>query len=110
MSTSRGRLPFKEMCREDGDGNMKRALILATLAVALAGNIRCAKEYPLAARVIDIQGDTVSLCDGAGNVWKWEGAEDWQIGDIAAMIMSDNGTSEISDDEILEMRYSALFG
>ena len=61
-------------------------------------------QYP-AAGTVTVTGDTVYVTDSTGNVWSFEGAEDWQTGDRAAMLMDDNGTETIYDDEILQIRY-----
>jgi hypothetical protein len=82
-------------------------LIGSTLAIPYTKD-RFDRLYPKAARVVDIQGEEVYLQDGAGNVWRWQGAEDWQVGDGAAMIMSNNGTKDIYDDIIVSIKYSSL--
>lgn len=82
-------------------------LIGSTLAIPYTKD-RFDRLYPQAARVVDIQKDEIYLRDGAGNIWRWQGAEDWQIGDGAAMIMSNNGTKDIYDDIIVSIKYSSL--
>lgn len=54
----------------------------------------------------DSDNDMVFLVDFNGNEWTITGIEDWAEGDIASAIMSDNGTPEIYDDTILDIRYS----
>ena len=49
--------------------------------------------------------DTVTFTEPNGNRWSFEGIEDWCEGDRIAVIMDDNGTSEIIDDEIVSVRY-----
>ena len=49
--------------------------------------------------------DTVTFTEPNGNRWSFEGVEDWQEGDKIAVIMRDNGTPEIIDDEIVSVRY-----
>lgn len=82
-------------------------LIGSTLAIPYTKD-RFGRLYPQAARVVDIQQDEIYLRDGAGNIWRWQGAEDWQVGDGAAMIMSNNGTKDIYDDIIVSIKYSSL--
>ena len=82
-------------------------LIGSTLAIPYTKD-RFDRLYPQAARVVDIQKDEIYLRDGAGNIWRWQGAEDWQVGDGAAMIMSNNGTKDIYDDIIVSIKYSSL--
>lgn len=64
--------------------------------------------YPLAATVCDVdyRHDVVTMIDGAGNSWSFNGCEDWMRGDIVAMIMDGCGTQEIYDDEIVMLRYA----
>ena len=63
--------------------------------------------YPLAGIVTEVNyaEDVVTVQDGAGNLWRFDGAEDWQTGDLAALLMNDNGTEDIRDDSILLVRY-----
>lgn len=82
-------------------------LIGSTLAIPYTKD-RFDRLYPQAARVVDIQQDEIYLRDGAGNIWRWQGAEDWQVGDGAAMIMSNNGTKDIYDDIVVSIKYSSL--
>ena len=55
----------------------------------------------------DLMTDTVTLKDSTGNLWAFYGVEDWQIGDVASVLMETNNTAEIRDDRILNVRYSA---
>ena len=61
--------------------------------------------YPLATVVIETENDVVTLEDGTGNLWAFEGVEDWERGDVCACIMGDNGTENISDDLIVSAKY-----
>ena len=61
--------------------------------------------YPLATTVTEINNDTVTVEDTNRNLWSFDGAEDWQVGDCCALIMHDNSTSEIIDDTIISTRY-----
>lgn len=64
--------------------------------------------YPLCGIVIEVNHteDYIAIEDFTGNVWKWEGAEDWHEDDIAAMIMHDNNTEIIYDDIIMDIAYN----
>ena len=66
-----------------------------------------AEEYAMSVHVVecDTRADVIVLEDCNGNLWEWEGVEDWQEGDCAACVMSDNGTPSIYDDEIISLRY-----
>jgi hypothetical protein len=63
--------------------------------------------YPMSGIVTEVnrQENRVVVTDSTGNEWEFDGAEDWHTGDIAAMIMEDNGTEEIYDDEIIDVQY-----
>lgn len=55
----------------------------------------------------DFVSDTVTLKDSTGNLWAFHGVKDWQVGDVASVLMETNNTAEIRDDRILNVRYSA---
>lgn len=80
------------------------AVIIATIM-----NLTPATEnlYPMTAVVcaVDYKADVVTMRDFNGNLWEFEGCEDWLVNDVVACIMSDNGTSIIFDDEIIDMHY-----
>jgi len=82
-------------------------VIIITLFVLLAVSAS-AEIYPQTFVVGDINRSTnaVAFVDYNGNIWTWEGIEDWMIGDIAAAIMDDNGTETIYDDMIITLRYA----
>lgn len=61
--------------------------------------------YPLTTTVTETDNDTVTVEDSNGNLWSFNGAEDWEVGDGCALIMHDNSTREIVDDVIISTRY-----
>ena len=63
--------------------------------------------YPKTMTVVkvDCARDTVTCEDCNGNLWQFEGVEDWQRGDIVSAIMYGNETEIIYDDEIVSVRY-----
>ena len=65
--------------------------------------------YALTARVVEVNydTDTVTAEDYNGHLLQWKGTEDWEIGDCASMIVYDNNTQNISDDQIVSVRYGA---
>lgn len=67
-------------------------------------------NYALTTQVVAINrsDDIVVVEDGNGNLWQFYGSEDWEVGDCASLIMSDCGTAEIYDDEIISARYSSF--
>ena len=82
---------------------MKKLIATTVLALTIAG------LYPNAGTVtaIDRKTDTVAVTTTANIMWSFKGAEDYDIGDTVAMIMSDNGTPDtILDDLILDCRYA----
>lgn len=55
---------------------------------------------------LDRTSDIVYVVDSNGEAWTFEGCEDYVIGDYVSMIMFDNNTQSIYDDEIVKVRYS----
>lgn len=90
-------------------------IVLALAACLFIGFSRNRSEapgsvvYPLVTvvREVDYEQDTVLFEDSTGHRWKIRGAEDWQVGDCAGLLMNDNGTSSVRDDTVIATRYSA---
>ena len=63
--------------------------------------------YPLCGIVTEInyEEDYIVIEDFYGNIWIFEGIEDWAENDVVAMIMDDHGTERIEDDIIIDIRY-----
>lgn len=82
------------------------ALTLIMIAIALTAS---AEIYPLTAKVTEVNydDDTVTVETFTGFLFSFEGCEDWAEGDCASLIMDDNGTEKIFDDEIVMARYCA---
>lgn len=53
--------------------------------------------------------DTVTIEDFNGNLWQFEGTEDWAINDVVSCIMDSQGTALIKDDVIIKVQYSGYF-
>lgn len=88
---------------------MKQFFIIWCVVVICAitmGITACAEIYPTTFVVVEVNDDTLSMADYNGNLWLWEGAEDWTRGDIASALMDDNDTDIIYDDTIITIRYS----
>lgn len=83
--------------------------ILGTLVVYYSKPETGDGYYALTTRVEDISeaADLVLVEDSNGNLWAFKGVEDWQIGDCASLLMRNNGTENIKDDEIISARYSS---
>lgn len=88
------------------------------LFVAIAVLLACAPKadahnegnyYALTCEVVEVDrdNDTVTCEDYNGNLWEFYGAEDWQEGDCASLLMWDCGTASVYDDEIHAARYGA---
>ncbi len=57
--------------------------------------------------VVNHQTDTVTVADCNGTEWKFSGCQDFEEGDLIALIMNDNGTQNyIWDDTVVTARYS----
>lgn len=57
---------------------------------------------------VDAIHDVVTFVDSNHELWQLEGVEDWSVGDCASLIMFDNYTPEIKDDEIAAARYNGF--
>jgi len=66
--------------------------------------------YPYAGVVcnLDYENDIVTIGNGADTFgWSFYGCEDWELGDLCAVIMDDNGTPDnVYDDIVVQARYS----
>lgn len=65
--------------------------------------------YAKVAEVIDVdeRHNIVTVEDATGNIWKYYGIEDYYKGDIVAMLMDNNGTTNtIYDDIIVNVTFS----
>lgn len=57
---------------------------------------------------VDYTSDIVTVEDSTGNLWTFEGVEDYDLKDRVALTMHDNGTDwDIKDDKIIEVRYDS---
>ena len=67
--------------------------------------------YPMTTKVVELdrENDVVTCEDFNGFLWQFDGCEDLQEGDICSMIMNDNGTPKIFDDEIVSVKYDGYF-
>ena len=67
--------------------------------------------YPLTTKVVmvDYPTDVVWCEDFNGNIWEFYGCEDWCVNDIASLLINDNGTENIYDDEIMSAKYNGTF-
>lgn len=86
---------------------MKYKIVVSILLLTIAGSVGVTLShiYPRSGVITEISGDTVTVCDGAGEAWEFTGAEDWEVGDGVSMLMFDNFTNRITDDYIIKTRY-----
>lgn len=88
---------------------MKKFVTIVVLFIlVVAYSTACAEIYPQTFVVehINYEHDVMILVDYNENEWECFGIEDYDIGDIIAAIMDDNGTEIIFDDEIVDLRYA----
>lgn len=91
-------------------GMLKQAAV-ALLTVILLGGVAIASghaETTRSAIVVSVDDNTLTLLDGAGLFWEWEGVEDFNIFDVVSFQLIDNGTDSILDDAITQPTYSAI--
>lgn len=55
---------------------------------------------------VDYEKDAVTVKDFNGNLWRFIGCEDWEEGDICALLMDDSKTESIFDDVIVKSFYN----
>lgn len=81
------------------------AAIIVTIMLAInAGTI-----YPDTFLVTNVNADIVYAVDCNGNEWVWYGAEDFNKGDYAAVLMFNNQTETIFDDVVLTARPTGFY-
>lgn len=82
---------------------IKRIVLLFLVLVSFIATT----TYPLTAFVTDIDraADTVTVGTCTGITYTFKHVEDWEVGDIASLIMFDRLTPYVSDDLILDIRY-----
>jgi len=88
---------------------MYMVIVALVLCGILMGVVACAQAetYPAALMVVDLDEheDMVIAVDFNGNEWTWTGIEDIFPGDMIAVVMDDQDTEAIYDDEIIDLRY-----
>ena len=95
----------KRVLRDRKEGSKMKLVAVACLIACLMGSL-----YPRTAFVSELNyaEDVVTVTDCVGYDWQFYGCEDWEVGDMVSMIMSDNGTpNNIKDDIIVDCRYGA---
>ena len=62
--------------------------------------------YPDAMTITEISGDIVTIETATGNRFQFYGAEDYDEGDLVAVLMYSKGTEKVTDDIIIRVRYA----
>lgn len=94
-----------------------RIAAIGILAMVIApfawwtGNLRNngrpkSEVYPACGLITRIEDNTVWFETQTGNTFAFTGSEDYEPGDIVAVIFDDNGTSDVHDDGIEAVRYA----
>ena len=84
--------------------------IITTLIILLLAFVATTKNttlYPETGKVVDISENIVTVETATGNLFQFDGAEDWQVDDCVSMIMDGHGTENCVDDEIVKAEYSS---
>ena len=87
---------------------MKKLIAITLTLIALCG-VASAELYPETARIFDLnyEEDLVTVETFNGQLFIFEGCEDYTIGDCVSLIMEDNGTESVYDDAVVKAEYSA---
>lgn len=102
--------------------NKKQKLLMATLTITVILSISALfigraiqkaiynnHTYPLSTVIECVNGNEITAKDFNGNLWTFtDNSGDWFKGDICSLIMHDNYTSIIYDDEIIKAQYSGF--
>lgn len=81
---------------------MKLLAALATVLMMIASGY----IYPEAMTITDISDDIVTAETSTGNLFRFSGAEDYEVGDMVATIMCSQGTDTVEDDAILCVKFA----
>lgn len=94
--------------KNNGNVAVRVMMVVLVLMLWLSSVQGKAETYALTTVVVslDYDTDTVEVEDFNGNVWAFDGCEDWQLMDVCALSMDDNNTATIYDDVILSARYN----
>lgn len=88
-------------------------IALAATTVITATIIAINNFHSRVAMVTEINSDNniITVTCGNGNMFSFYGeCEDWMCGDLCSLIMYDNGTENVYDDKIVNVRYGGYIG
>lgn len=83
--------------------------LIAAMIISLSTETKhVANIYPATMEVVALERetDTVVIEDSNGFQFAFYGIEDYNVNDFVSVLLSDNGTVEITDDIILDVDYS----
>jgi hypothetical protein len=85
---------------------MKKLLALALVLIALFAI--ASSIYPAAGRVagVEYDADRVLVLDACSRCYIVGGADDWECGDAAALLMWTRFTLDVRDDVVIMARYA----
>lgn len=85
---------------------MKKLLALALALIALA--LIASSVYPVAGRVagVEYDADRALVLDACSRCYIVPGADDWQCGDAAALIVWSRFTRDVRDDIVIMARFA----
>ena len=84
------------------------AILMALLTMVSNAPVQNVEIYAKTTVVIEVnyEDDVVVVADMMKREWSFSGTEDWIEGDIASLLMSNNGTTDTCyDDIVLDARY-----
>ena len=86
--------------------------LISTIVMMMCGNPNHdnINVYALSMAVVEVDEkcNVVTCVDTSGNEWAFDDVADWHRGDLVSAIMSDMGTLQIYDDEIISVKYDGI--
>ena len=81
---------------------------VATVSCLFLYNKFCIYSRSAVVVGVDYTADVITVEDSTGNLWTFDGVEDYDLSDRVALTMNDSGTDwDIKDDRIIEVRYDS---
>ena len=81
---------------------------VATVSCLFLYNKSCIYSKSAVVVGLDYTADVITVEDSTGNLWTFDGVEDYDLNDRVALTMSDNGTDwDIKDDRVIEVIYDS---
>ena len=81
---------------------------VTTISCLFLHNKSCIYSRSAVVVGVNYTADVITVEDSTGNLWTFEGVEDYDLSDRVALTMHDNGTEwDIKDDRIIEVRYDS---